>query len=184
MTNRECSFIGCTRPRKYAADGLCQSHGRQRDRGEVLRPLRQWNSRKVAVPDGERVCSGCREPKPDADFYASANVADGMSAQCKTCTRFGNVKSKYGITADQYMALWNAQGGVCAICKRECPTGRELAVDHDHACCSGTKSCGFCVVALLCGPCNTGIGQLGDDPERIRAAADYVEETRFKNKVK
>src|ERR1017187_192607 len=64
--------------------------------------------------------------------------------------------------------------GVCALCgKRE--VGRSLCSDHDHSCCSGTKSCGNCTRDFLCRSCNQGIGFLLDSPRLMRAAADYVE---------
>ena len=56
-----------------------------------------------------------------------------------------------------------AQGGLCAICM----TAPANHVDHDHA--SGA------VRALLCFNCNGGLGQFKDDPDVLRAAADYVE---------
>ena len=85
-------------------------------------------------------------------------------------------KMKFGITADQYLAMHQAQNGLCAICGQpETVTTKfgavkTLAVDHDHG---GGK-----VRALLCGSCNTGIGLLRDDPERLRAAANYIESHR------
>lgn len=85
---------------------------------------------------------------------------------------------KFGITLADFQALVDKQGGVCAICGKP-PTialgqrrqGRavrpRLVVDHDHV--SGA------VRGLLCTPCNRGIGLLGDDPRRLRAAFTYLE---------
>ncbi len=38
---------------------------------------------------------------------------------------------KYGLTADEWQLILDAQGGVCAICKKMPPSGR-LNVDHEH----------------------------------------------------
>ena len=67
-----------------------------------------------------------------------------------------------------------AQGGVCAICHTVDTAKRPWHIDHDHACCPGIRSCGLCVRAILCGHCNTGIGQMRDDPERMISAAEYI----------
>lgn len=81
----------------------------------------------------------------------------------------------YNITPQEYEYLLRAQGGVCVICQKVCSTGRPLAVDHDHNCCAGYKSCGKCVRALLCNACNRSIGAMKDDPILLRRAAMYVE---------
>lgn len=55
----------------------------------------------------------------------------------------------------------------CAICdRRPYPAGSRLVVDHDHA--TGT------VRGLLCGPCNSALGLMGDKPERLFTAARYL----------
>jgi predicted nucleic acid-binding Zn ribbon protein len=75
----------------------------------------------------------------------------------------------YGITAEEYTALLEAQGNRCAICgSDEWPgKGNGPHVDHCHV--------GGQVRGLLCGRCNTGLGQFGDDPVVLRAAAAYLE---------
>jgi len=78
---------------------------------------------------------------------------------------------KYGITAAEYSALLEVQGGACAICRqpeREVRSGRvlDLSVDHDHL--TGA------VRGLLCKDCNTALGRMRDNPERLEAAAAYL----------
>lgn len=99
-------------------------------------------------------------------------------AQTPERTRRNNLWAKFQMTVEQYDARLEAQGGLCAICARVPPVRRRPAVDHDRACCSGNKSCGSCVRALLCDGCNIGLGSFEDDPVRLRAAADYVESFR------
>jgi hypothetical protein len=88
--------------------------------------------------------------------------------------------AKFNLTVEQYDQMLLVQGGVCAICKqpethRHRGTGVvvSLAVDHDHRCCPGRRSCGNCVRGLLCDRCN--LGRWPDDPALLRAAADYFE---------
>jgi recombination endonuclease VII len=69
------------------------------------------------------------------------------------------LKTQYGITPEAYDAILKAQGGTCALCpSTESTGGRKLAVDHDHNCCPGKKTCGKCVRGLLCTPCNRNLG--------------------------
>lgn len=71
----------------------------------------------------------------------------------------------YGLSHEAWLAMLEAQDGVCAVCGNE-ETGENqhgrmaLAVDHDHS--TGR------VRALLCHRCNRALGLLGDDAERVR----------------
>ncbi len=76
-----------------------------------------------------------------------------------------NLKSKYGLSPDDYDLIFAAQGGKCAICTQP-PGDKRLHVDHDHE--TGE------IRGLLCSCCNTAIGQLQDDPDLAQAAADYL----------
>lgn len=80
----------------------------------------------------------------------------------------------YGLTENDYDWMLSAQGGACLICKGQPADGRRLAVDHDHACCPGKKSCGYCVRGLLCGRCNSALGHFKDDPNHLKAALEYL----------
>jgi hypothetical protein len=84
---------------------------------------------------------------------------------------------RYGISQLDFELMVEQQQGKCAICKRW--LAGALSVDHDRACCSGSGSCGKCVRGLLCPACNSGLGHFGDDPDRLLAAALYLEGTRY-----
>lgn len=84
------------------------------------------------------------------------------------------IKHLYGISVDEYCRLLDEQNGACAICGHVAASTFELAVDHDHSCCPGHKSCGKCVRGLLCDRCNRGLGYFGDDAVVMRAAARYL----------
>ena len=67
---------------------------------------------------------------------------------------------------DDYQALLDRQGGLCAICFLPpwlCQgLGKNLFADHDHSHCPpkrGGGSCGQCIRGLLCSTCNTRLGQ-------------------------
>jgi hypothetical protein len=76
-------------------------------------------------------------------------------------------RAKYGITHDDFDALAAEQEGRCAICGgTPVGPGKRLHVDHCHA--TGV------VRGLLCGNCNTAIGLMADDSERLLAAVAYL----------
>lgn len=93
-------------------------------------------------------------------------VADGRSLE-------KHLRLKYGMTIAQRDEMFEAQGSCCAICRTDKPPGKNSwHIDHDHD--TGA------VRGILCGNCNTGIGMLADDPDRILAAAQYLLSARAK----
>lgn len=158
-------------------------------------------SREYPRPDlvETKTCVRCREEKSLDDFHRQQSAKDGHTSACKPCNRErasewrrrhperarAHVEAwcernpdrarahrrnkqirRYGIEPTEYQVLLDAQEGKCAICGGA-PDG-VLAIDHDHE--TGR------VRGLLCRGCNTGIGQLGDNPDLLRVAADYLEE--------
>lgn len=78
-----------------------------------------------------------------------------------------NQLSYFGLTPEQYDAMLEEQGSVCAICKSTTPN-KNLAVDHDHRCCGvRSRSCGRCVRGLLCLQCNTQLGWFERNKEAV-----------------
>lgn len=76
------------------------------------------------------------------------------------------LRKQFGLSAQDYEQMWDAQDGRCAICRRP-ENGRRLDVDHCHE--TGE------VRGLLCNPCNQALGLLGEDTERIQAVLTYLE---------
>lgn len=88
-------------------------------------------------------------------------------------------RRQHGISDEQWKALYDAQGGACAICQQSETMklrGRvkDLCIDHDHNCCSGQFSCGACVRGLLCHKCNTFIGGIESNSGRFSEAMKYI----------
>lgn len=105
--------------------------------------------------------------------YHQLSSDEKLLRQSQRRTRATHLKHKYGITLDGYDAMLAAQGGGCAICGREPTESRRLAVDHDHACCPGDRSCGNCVRGLLCTTCNVWLG-FYENKKWIDRARQYI----------
>lgn len=99
----------------------------------------------------------------DRQYKAADRAKPGYSDR----RREGWLRRKFGLTAESFAAMVNAQGGVCAICRNgHCGPGEYLHIDHCHD--TGR------IRGLLCGKCNTMIGLANNDPARLRAAAGYL----------
>ncbi len=78
-----------------------------------------------------------------------------------------DLKRHYGLTPEDYEALFDGQSGCCPICGLTLPEGKNTHVDHDHK--TGV------VRGLLCHHCNMLLGQARDSKEVLRAAIAYLE---------
>jgi hypothetical protein len=104
---------------------------------------------------------------------------------CRTCKGSPVVKRKshlklLGWTPELFDVVLKEQEQKCAICRVELtPTtgkrsGRTACADHEHT--APPKPRG-----VLCSHCNIGIGNLMDDPEIMRRAAEYIEKYNFES---
>lgn len=127
-----------------------------------------------------KVCVDCPpRPKPLAAPHPGPrchhhNIAAKRAG--KETAHEGRVMRLFGLARGFYARLKEFQGGRCAICQRGKGINKRLAVDHDHACCPTTPTCGTCNRGLLCDPCNDFLGYIGDDPvvgERLAAYLRY-----------
>jgi len=125
----------------------------------------------------EKRCSTCGLTKSVADFGKKQCDATLYRSNCRQClnqtrAEYGLKKALelHGLTDDEYRAMFEAQGGACAICrslgKGKGQAFRPLCIDHDHR--TGK------VRGLLCDRCNLGIGNFDDDARRLEGAAAYV----------
>ncbi len=86
---------------------------------------------------------------------------------CKSHLRKGYA---YRLTPDEVTLLLSRD--CCDACQRPWAPGRgrQPVIDHDHT--NGA------VRGVVCGSCNLGLGQFGDDPDRLEAAAQYLRRRR------
>lgn len=124
----------------------------------------------------QRACENCGTSlvgRSTASRWCSEKCASKRPTR-KAVARRAHLKANYGITEDQFNRLLKVQRARCAVCKSDDPkhSKGQWAIDHDHV--TGR------VRGLLCSKCNTGIGQLRDDPEILTAAARYIRRHRRK----
>ena len=134
-----------------------------------MRILRDWTD--------EKRCPACGETKPLEAFVINRTRARDLGAYCLPChnrivrenvvknhgsTRNRHLKQRYGLTDAEVADMVAAQGGGCAICRVR-PAEH---VDHDHD--TGA------VRGVLWFTCYVGLGNFGDEPDRLLLAYNYL----------
>lgn len=130
----------------------------------------------MAVQVKRKVCKNS-----GTDLVHAKRPAPHPGPRCSTChgcvrkdrkqiAHGKRVESVYGISIEQYWMIYEAQGGVCFICRRAKGNGKKkLSVDHNHQ--TGE------VRGLLCTPCNRGVlGHLRDDRDAVLRVLAYLVE--------
>ena len=138
-----------------------------------------------------KVCKTCNIEKELDQFPKGKGYKDGVRPNCIPCRqeyerdsyqehkhkhpydyevdKDRKLKRAYGISYQEYQVMLAAQNNGCAICGTT-DTGKRKAfhVDHNHT--TGE------VRGLLCGNCNSGIGNLRDDIGLLKRAIQYLED--------
>jgi len=163
-------------------------------RGEPLPFFHKHNRRRLPLdPEGLRICQLCREAKDPHSFVTNRTSSDGLGRRCRICNRRmsrewrrenpGRVQAnfyrwrmqkQFGISPAEIEAMKKRQEGRCAACGKEPKPQRNrdgsvkatFMVDHCHR----TNR----VRALLCHGCNTALGLLDENPDRIEKLARYA----------
>lgn len=78
-----------------------------------------------------------------------------------------NLRTKYGLTLEQFDEMVERQAGLCAICTEPMQPGTNTHVDHDHR----TRA----IRGLLCGNCNRMLGCAQDNSGILAAGISYLE---------
>lgn len=125
-----------------------------------------------------KVCLKCGKSKPFDYYGKDPTKEDGRRNVCKRCTNLQAKEvrknnpdkvlkialKKYSIELEEYRDIESRQKNCCGICGRTSST--RLCIDHRHD--TGK------VRGLLCSSCNKALGLLGDTPEAIYKAYEYL----------
>lgn len=140
-----------------------------------------------------KTCVKCGIEKEAELFAKGKNYKDGRRGTCKRChtdyvidyyNRNPDKKAakvrmnsyykpnwqRHNITKDRYEDLVSLFDGKCHACKNNLGTN----IDHSHACCDKSFSCGSCVRGLLCSGCNFALGILKEDVQRMQNLINYI----------
>lgn len=148
-----------------------------------------------------KICSSCSEILPLSSFNKKAAGQYGVRPECRGCqkkstaryiekigrdtfnenARKNHLSRKFDLTFEQFAEKVAAQDGKCPICGNELVLERShYGIDHVHTDADGKyhQRIKGPLRDILCQGCNCGLGNFEDDPERLRNAADYIEEHR------
>jgi hypothetical protein len=134
-----------------------------KNREKILKKNLEWQRKNK-----EKVCERVKKyykknKEARQEYYKELNVAHPEIARNR------RYKRKYGITIEEYNAMFEAQEGHCAnkACnKHQSEQKTSFSVDHCHA--TGA------VRGLLCKDCNFALGNAKDNVEILLGLIDYL----------
>lgn len=166
MVTRLCRGCKLIKPAWKSRSSYCTDCCKEHNRNwEAKHPdkVKARTKQRAHDPDHQRATSTYRKLKrrTDPEFRAKEIAKN----------RDRRLRVKFGLTLEQFQQMHAAQEGLCAICGKPnnvIRMGRaaDLAVDHDHK----TNI----VRELLCGRCNSGLGQFLDTPLLLWNAILYL----------
>ena len=137
--------------------------GRVCNRCEKFLPWEDFSINKKGLNDRKSICKVCSN-KSQKLLYKTRQSEDPEAFSLKS--RHQMLYKNYGLLPEDYDRMHSEQKGLCKICERPERSKDWLYVDHCH----NTGE----VRGLLCGTCNSGIGQLCDSIEVLERAIAYL----------
>ena len=126
---------------------------------------------------GKRCPCGRKKSPSRRDLKYCTTCAREKRKAASKAAHGKRVEANFGITEEDYWALYEFQGGRCALCRWAQGKRKRLAVDHDHSCTAGhppDKGCWLCTRGLLCVFCNRLLGRVRDSIDFFQRAIDYL----------
>jgi hypothetical protein len=123
----------------------------------------QRSTRNVYCSD---LCKALGHKKTKKRFLATEKGKLGVKPQSREYKQKHYLKTKYGLSMEQYAEMMERQGNTCFICDSPQTGERNMCVDHCHS--TGK------VRALLCTTHNTLLGNCGDDVVMLCKAIAYL----------
>lgn len=200
MKIKTCDFDSCNKILSVKnKSGHCKTHNmvvynKRQERLRQKPPSVVCNFKDCQIVLGFRNTSGycrshralltktthCKFTEDPKKYMMDYDKIRGTDPNRKRKKRDSWLKTKYGITIEDYDRMLLSQDGKCFLCKKEEVTVqnngsseeqlfiKNLAVDHNRE--TGQ------VRKLLCFRCNSGLGSFAHDPILLREAANYLEE--------
>lgn len=133
---------------------------------------RRANRDEYNAKQREKYAAGVRYGRQSPDEINARRRAKRASGQSSAYSpekrRKWMLKSKYGLSVEQFEEMWDRQDGKCPSCGDALVLGTKNGAHVDH--CHSTGR----VRGVLCGLCNVALGYLKDDPKRIMGLHGYM----------
>lgn len=123
------------------------------------------------------ICKECYRKREKEKYHKLDEDQKNKRRQNNSCNNFEyrqayRLKSRFGLTTEEFSAMILKQQNKCKICECDMETPQ---VDHNHD--TGE------VRALLCRACNTSLGLLKENPQTLHNMITYINDYLPKNSL-
>lgn len=119
-----------------------------------------------------KICNVCSKLKKTSEFARNQNAKGDRPVRRPSCQKCRRTMEGVSVSPKE-RTKWrrtkpHKEPFECPVCRKRTIAGVtcKVVLDHDHR--TGK------VRGWICDSCNTGLGQLKDDPELIKSAFDYL----------